>query len=97
MMSASGGKGGSVAAPDAAWFEDNISASATIRPRFLQGNHQTSIDHRAAHAAVMASRQTQPPVEAALRQLQAMNDGGAQRGRIGARPTDHQFAVVNDG
>src|SRR5580704_19317014 len=97
MISASGGKGGSVTAPDAAWFDDNISASATIRPRFLQGNHQTSIDDRAAHATVMAGWQTQPAVEAALRQLQAMNDGGAEHRRIGARPADHKFAVVDDG
>jgi hypothetical protein len=42
MISASGGKGGSVTAPDAAWFDDNISASATIRPRFLHGFHKTA-------------------------------------------------------
>src|SRR5215831_17718632 len=97
MMSASGGKGGNVVAPDPAWFDDNISASATMRPRFLQGNHQTSIDDRAAYAAITAGRQSQPPVEAALRQFEAMNDGGAERGRIGARSGNHQFAVFNDG
>src|ERR1700733_2861506 len=97
MMSASAGKGGNVVAPDPAWFDDNISASATMRSCFLQGDHQTSVDHSMAYAAVAAGRQSQPPIEAALRQLETMNDGGAERRRIGARSGNHQVAVVDDG
>src|SRR3984957_2304041 len=97
MMSASGGRGGSVVAPDAAWFDDNISASATMRSRFLQGDHQTSIDHRMTYAAVAAGRQAQPAIEAALRQFETMNDGSAERRRISAGSRNHQIAVFDDG
>ena len=59
----------------------NISASATDRSAFCKRDQQTAIDDRAAHAAVAAGRQPQPALEAALRQLQTMDDRGAQLGR----------------
>src|SRR5580658_1774706 len=97
IISASAGKGGSVLAPSVESVFASISTSATADPRFLQGDHQTTIDNGTAHRTVAASRQPQPPVKAPLRQFQPMNGRRAQGGRIGARPGNNQFAVLDDG
>src|SRR5579872_947864 len=99
MISASAGNGGSVVAPGAASFDDSIFACASALAsttgglRFLQADHEAAVGDRAAHVAIATGRQPQPPVKAALRQFEPVNDRGAQRRRIAARAGNDEVAV----
>src|SRR6185503_2544418 len=95
MMSASGGSGGRVEPFCAGSLDDSISTSATVYSRFLQRDHHQAVGDGAAHAAVATARQRQSPIEAPLRQLEAMDGCRAQFARIGARPSDDQLAVLD--
>src|SRR6516165_8935178 len=102
MISASGGKPGSVApAADDALSFALICCSATVRSRFLQGDHEATGRCRAANAGIASRRQAQAPVEAPLRQFETMNRRATQL--IGPRPGagndaiavfDHRLGVV---
>src|SRR6516162_4724872 len=79
MISASGGKPGSVApATDDALSFALICCSATVRSRFLQGDHEATGRCRAANAGIASRRQAQAPVEAPRRKLEPLNRRATQ-------------------
>src|SRR5262245_19710992 len=71
MISASAGSGGVTRA----------CSSAMACLHFQQSDHQTAIRRRAPDVAIAAGRQPYAALEPSLRQLDAMDDGGAQLGR----------------
>src|SRR5579871_5097662 len=96
MISASAGTGASVPAPPFGASFASISASATARTRFAEGDHEAAVGDRPARDAVTAGRQPQPPKETTLGQFQPVDDRGAQSARIAALAPDHQVAVLDD-
>src|SRR5262245_29430065 len=99
MISASGGSGGSDDEPLVALVSpaDNISNSATGISHFLQGNHQTAIDHRAANRAVAPARKRHATLEPPLRQFQPMDDCGRKFTRQRARPANDELTAFDEG
>src|SRR5262245_1339291 len=99
MMSASGGNGGSDCAGRPGLCSSGLRASmsATRRLHLLQRDHQATVDGRAPHAGIASGRQAHAPLKAALRQLQPMNDGGAQLAREGTNPVDDEIGAVDHG
>ncbi len=94
MISASAGNGGEAplaARPAFGAFR----LQPRFGPAFCNVITRQPVDDGAAHRAVAPGRQPHPPVEPALRQLQPMNDRGAQFRRIGARSGDDEIAVLD--
>src|SRR5215471_9911852 len=97
MINASAGTGrAGGAAPCAALSSDGPSncISATQGPRFLQRDQETAVAGAAFDRAVAAARQPQAALEAALRELEAMDNGSAQLLRQHPRPSDDEVAAV---
>ena len=97
MISASAGNGGSGCRRLARLLLRQHFDFSHGSSRFLQGDHQTAVGDGAAHAAVAPGRQPQPPVKAALRQFEPMNDGGAPGRPDTSRAGDDQIAVLDHG
>src|ERR1700722_16431238 len=93
MISASAGNGGKAPPPDPSF----ASTSATSSPHFLQCNHQTTGGGGAAHCAVAAGRQPEPPVEPPLRQFEPVDDCRAQFHGQDTGSRDHQIAAFDYG
>src|SRR6185437_4090316 len=92
MMSASGGRG---AMSTAVLGWRGALSSATARLRFSQGDHQATGHHRATHIAVLAGRERQPPLEAALRHFEPVDSGAAELQRQDPRASNHEIAVLD--
>src|SRR6476646_7967273 len=93
MAMASEGNGGRVAvcrSPDDP-VAPLVSISATCGLHFFQHHQQTTVGRGAANIVVAPVRQAQPALEAALRQLEAMDDGGRELG--GKRPRTHEHEL----
>ena len=67
------------------WRASTLSSVISRQP--LAAERRTSL--------VAAAGQPHAPLEAALRQLQAMDDGGAQLARQHARPGNHQIGLLD--
>src|SRR5947207_13025996 len=97
-ISASGGSGGGAAPPGppaAPPYLALMCASATIRPRFLQGHDQTAGGSRAAHAGIAAGRQAQPAIKPSLRKFESMDRRGTQLLRHNAGTGNDEIAVLD--
>src|SRR5262245_14110729 len=104
MTSASGGSGGMDAAPraPASWVpfrsgSPGVLNSTTMRLHLPQGDHQTTVDGGPRDVAVASGREADAAGEAALRQLEAMNLGGAELRRQRADALDDQMRVLDHG
>src|SRR5581483_9154344 len=93
MISASVGTGGRLPAP--APCPSREAASATESLRLAEGDQQTAMNGRAADAAVAAGWQAHAPLEAALRQLQPMDDCSVELARQLARAGDDEVGAVD--
>src|SRR5271166_6025506 len=95
MMSASGGSGGVGAAPEVACGAVAASASAIARLRLLQRDQEAAVGGGSMNGVVAARRKGNAALEAALRQLKAVDDRGLHLGRIGANPRNDQLPAVD--
>src|SRR5438132_6898591 len=97
MMSASPGTGAIAAAPLAGAAACATSGSATDGSNLLQRDQEATVGRGAAHRAVAARRQPHATLEAALRQLEAVDDGGLQLLRQHAGSREHQVIILDRG
>src|SRR5437868_4272263 len=91
MINASAGTGraGAVARVALSSEEPRNSISATQRSRFLQRDQEAAVAGASLNRAVAPAWQPQAALEATLRQLQTVNDCGAQLGREHARSSNN--------